>query len=80
MKYEHRDDKLNRILTDRVADQVKAACKAGYKFPEIIDALRRGLWLGNVEAVIAKGGVTDETKVERRAYADACAAIPEEAR
>lgn len=45
----HRDDILNALICDLLADQVRRALELGFKEEEVQDAVRRGLEHGLYE-------------------------------
>lgn len=73
---EHPEDKLNRILSDRVADMVRDALLDGFKWGEVVAGVRQGLFHGKAEFYIEKG--IGELQAERQAHAAAVEAMPQE--
>lgn len=80
-KTEHRDDRLNRLLTDPLADMLKVvfADRQKYQLFEVVHALRIALFYGLTERGIENLGLT-ELQAERTSWVVAAERYPQNAR
>lgn len=64
---EHKDDYLNRLLLDPLADRIKMADRAGFTGKEIREAVSNAFFHAYTEIAISEG--MQELKAERVAFA-----------
>lgn len=72
---EHREDAINRLFADPLADKIRLLLKKGVTFEEIVCGLRAGLWHGLTEWRMSTG--IPPFEAEKIAYKIARETIPE---